>query len=254
MRNGLTLGCKILATTVLAAIISPVAQAVIIPVSADTEIMTDSGNINTVTAVSDLKNAGATGDMYVGYAGFNHPFKILLRFDLSSLPANVTITSATLHMTPEQHSVTPLNLNLHRLLVSWVEGDGLYNFSPYGTSGATYIRRDKSGTDTWTTPGAASDGNDRVAAASVSFTGNSSDPAVNVISDVSYWYANPAANFGWVMETPDANIGAPYVAYFTKENGSNAAYLDVSYLVPEPASVGLLLLGSALMLRRKKAG
>src|SRR6187200_1293578 len=97
------------------------AQAAIIPVSADTEIYTQGDEI---TNAFGNGNAGATVDMYAGFAGFNRPFKILLRFDLSSIPADQVITSATLHLTPE--SATSINFNLHRLLVSWEEGNGIY--------------------------------------------------------------------------------------------------------------------------------
>lgn len=253
MRIGYTYGRISLVTAVLAAVLSPATvRGAIIPITADAEIMTSSSNIYNSNTASN-NNTGAEVDMYVGYAGYTLPFKVLLRFDLSSIPANMTITSATLHMTPKASHSSP-NLELHRLLVSWIEGDGLYNLPSYGTYGATYLSRDKSGSNVWTTPGAASDGNDRVAAASASFVGSVFDPAVNVLSDVSYWYANPSANFGWVLETPDANVGAPYIVFHTKEQGTAAPYLDVTYaLIPEPASAGLLLLGGLVLMRRKTA-
>ncbi|MCC7193324.1 MAG: DNRLRE domain-containing protein [Phycisphaeraceae bacterium] len=251
MRIGYTYGRMSLITAAMAAVLFPAAvRAAIIPVTADAEIMTSSSNIYNSNTASN-NNTGAQVDMYIGYAGYNKPFKGLLRFDLSSIPANMTITSATLHMKPIGNSNSP-TLELHRLLVSWVEGNGLYNQSPYGTSGATYLSRDKSGSNTWTTPGAASDGNDRVAAASVSFNGSLSDPALNVLSDVSYWYANPSANFGWVLETPGTS---GFTQFRTKENPSSpTTYLDVTYeLIPEPASAGLLLLGGMVLMRRKTA-
>ena len=51
-----------------------------------------------------------------------------------------------------------MNADLHRLLVSWVEGDGLYGSGGTGTTGATWFSRDKSGSDVWTTPGSAAMG------------------------------------------------------------------------------------------------
>jgi len=230
----------------------PAAQAAIIPVVADTEIYTQGDEI---TNGYGNGNAGATVDMYAGYAGFTRPFKILMRFDFSSIPADQVITSATLHLTPE--FATSITLDLHRLLVSWDEGNGNYGPTNSGTTGATWFSRNKNGSipwdgsNPWTAAGASGNGTDRDASA-ISFLANNTDPAVNVLSDVAYWYANPAANFGWVLDTQD---GTGYVAYYTKENGNPARdpYIDVTYApIPEPASLALLALGATTMLRRRQ--
>ena len=51
------------------------AEAAIIPISADTEIETNSSNPSDTYGTG---NSGVEVDMYAGYAGFNAPFKILL--------------------------------------------------------------------------------------------------------------------------------------------------------------------------------
>ena len=63
----------------------------------------------------------------------------LLRFDLSSIPAQATITSATLELWLEQNSFDPVAISAHRVTAAWNEATATWNERDAGVP--------------WTTPG-----------------------------------------------------------------------------------------------------
>ena len=76
-----------------------------------------------------------------------------------------------------------------------------------------------------------------------------------LVDDVTYWQANPAANFGFILISQDEAALGSARRFGSKEQPGGAiapAQLLVTYsLVPEPAVAGLWLLGLAgLALRR----
>lgn len=135
-----------------------------------------------------------------------HRYRTLIQFDLSALPANAGILSATFEVNCAQ--VFPLNqypivVDLHKMLVSWDEGN------QSGSYGDASWNERKPGTS-WGTPGGQS-GVDYDATVVASFTANSS--AIlnqwldwDVTDLVINWEADPSSNYGMMMKISDEHL------------------------------------------------
>jgi hypothetical protein len=85
--------------------------------------------------------------------------------------------------------------------------------------------------------------------ASASIDGINKWVAFDVTSTVEGWLVNPSTNFGFVISQPSAVLnGGPVVAVYDSASGGNHPAL----IVPEPASMGLLAVGAAALLARRR--
>ena len=156
-------------------------------------------------------NKGTQTDVRVGdrIISGNSALRSVLKFNLSSIPSEATVTLVTLslyeHNASDTSGVGMWATNLHRLLEDWVEAEVTWN--SYSTGNG------------WATAGADSDGNDRDAdiSATVTLDGDDADDFVHwtgsTLTDdvqkiVDGTYAN---NYGWLLEAPTAeSTGASY--------------------------------------------
>ncbi len=199
-------------------------------------------------------NRGSQPEMYLGDAGTggSASTKPIFQFSLANIPAGQTIVSATLRL--DLTGTTQLSATGHRVLVSWLEGDGATGLNS-GTFGVTWDRRDKAGSlANWNGPGATGVGTDRAAS---SFTLNAGDVTSgialkDVTSDVQGWYSGSFSNFGWLLDTPFAS--GQFTRYLARENPGSASdpQLIITY-IPEP-SIALLLGFTGLLLWRRRRG
>lgn len=88
------------------------------------------------TLYEDSTKANSLGTrLFVGHTGeqFNSSRRALLQFDLSSVPAGATITSAELVLYCDKSPMTPVNLNigLHLVNASWGIGTSVVRTRPY---------------------------------------------------------------------------------------------------------------------------
>jgi hypothetical protein len=201
----------------------------------------------------------------------------LAQFSLAGIPAGQVINSATLQFEIVDYGnyfTGGQSLNMHRLLVSWLEGNGTGSGSvppQDGTSGATWLSRDKGGSlSNWATSGAKGNGTDRVAVANHNISAaNVTDVpltsvgigfgdivTVDVTADVQAWYSTPASNFGWLLE-PNSTTPSGYVGFASNDHLTRAKpTLVVQYsAIPEPSACLLLGcggLGLAILRTRDK--
>ena len=149
------------------------------------------GNVGTSTFLQLGDNSGNPDK--------NRP---LIKFDVSSIDSGDTVSSATLSLfefgaNNENGGPASWDAEMRRLLENWVEGEATWNIYSTGNN--------------WTTAGADSDANDRVAGTSatlgldptaasafVDWTGATLDDDVQKFVDGTY------SNFGWVIEAPTA--------------------------------------------------
>src|SRR5262245_50802545 len=175
-----------------------------------------------------------------------------MMFDLSSIPAGSTITSATLSLSVTQVSnTTPGAVELHRVLADW--GEGTSNSGPSGGSGApaaagdaTWLHRFFSGT-LWANPGG-----DFAGAASgstmVGDIGVYSWSGAGLVSDVQSWLNTPSGNFGWLMLGTESAVSSAK-RMGSRENTDPAVrpQLTIEYAVPSPGTLLAAAAGSLIL-------
>jgi len=167
------------------------------PVKDNTLYETENGNLSNGTGTR----------LFIGKTGENAKFRkrrAVLQFDLSDIPPNSTINSATFEVTV---SNTPpdgfsFDAKLHLLLADWGEGQ-----SNGGGNGATAAANDATwqhrfyDTTNWNTAG-GDFFNSTSATAKFNVNVNevvtfSSDPGL--VADVQLWLDTPTMNFGWIL-------------------------------------------------------
>jgi glucose/arabinose dehydrogenase len=195
-----------------------------------------------INSGSPNNNAGSTDWFDAGRDGVGGIRRGLIRFDLSSIPAGSTVTSATLQLTVVKvPSSGPVNstFDLFRLQAAWNEGSkGGNNGTNASTGEATWNARMQD-TANWTSPGAKSDA---VATASASTAVSSTNNAryywsgAGMVADVQYWLDNPPENFGWLLTSQDESSSRSVRGFASRESGASAGVLVVNYTTPPPNS------------------
>jgi hypothetical protein len=163
------------------------------------------------TLYQDSKGAlsNALGpNIFAGQTNFAGARRAVLKFDVTSIPAGSTITSATLTLTLTQGNTEADPQFLHRVLASWGEGTsdtGDDTLNPGGsgdfstTNDATWIHRFYSGT-TWTTPGGDFDPNFSAGTVVGDVDGPQNFSGAGLVADVQAWLNAPATNHGWLVK------------------------------------------------------
>jgi hypothetical protein len=154
------------------------------------------------TLYQDSKGAlsNALGpNIFAGQTNFAGARRAVLKFDVTSIPAGSTITSATLTLTLTQGNTEADPQFLHRVLASWGEGTsdtGDDTLNPGGsgdfstTNDATWIHRFYSGT-TWTTPGGDFDPNFSAGTVVGDVDGPQNFSGAGLVADVQAWLNAP---------------------------------------------------------------
>jgi uncharacterized repeat protein (TIGR01451 family) len=115
----------------------------------------------------------------------------LLRFDLSSLPSDAIVSSATLSLYVKGASGGALTINAHRVTQPWNEAQ------------VTWKARDKAAGQLWTTQGGDYDA--AVAASTVVDDTKNVWRSWSIGSLVAGWLSSPATNYGLILEAASSN-------------------------------------------------
>jgi glucose/arabinose dehydrogenase len=192
---------------------------------------------NTMFEGSNNSN-GAGQHLYVGLtgsAGGETRRRALMKFDVSSVPAGASLSSASVSLTITKQIAQDFTFNLHRMTADWGEGasnagePGGTGIAP-GTNDATWQHRFYSGT-LWSSPGA--EGSYISAPSASKLIGNWLSETVQtwtggtLLTDVQGWIATPANNYGWMIRGDDTEETTPYTAIrfgSRQYSQSNAAY------------------------------
>jgi hypothetical protein len=173
----------------------------------------------------------------IGAGGGGKRSRALIRFNTADIPADAAIiTSATLNVNVVKESGfgQPSTFDLHKVLQAWGEGN-----KNLGTRGSLASPGEASWNarqvpTAWSSPGAASPVDFAAAVSSSTFIADDiAYSFMDLISDVQFWIAHPAQNFGWILISEDE--ATPYTArrFGSREVGS-ASTLDVEY-IPRPS-------------------
>lgn len=195
-----------------------------------------------------------------GSRGGGMPRRGLMEFDLSTIPAGSTITSATLTMHVNWFRGGALNISLYPVLASWMEGMANAGGGEFGGGGGgsasgdgdvTWIHRWIGG-PLWNAPG----GDFAATAAAttpVSGAGFYQWSSAGMIANLQSWLDNPAQNFGWMMKAPETAVGN--AKRFDARESSVAEFrpkMVVTYTIPAPGPMSALIGLGALASRRRR--
>ncbi|GAB4420234.1 MAG: hypothetical protein OHK0039_33600 [Bacteroidia bacterium] len=181
-----------------------------------------------------LSNGSGTA-LFAGNTNNGDIRRALLQFDLSGIPANATITAASLTLTMNQTIAGATTMTLRKVDASWGEGGSVASGQQGGGASAqpgdaTWLHRSFA-TTLWTTPGG--DFSATVSAStSVAGNGNYTWTSAQLAADVQAWLASPATNFGWILL---GNEGAtPSAKRFVSREGAAASRpkLTITYTLP----------------------
>ncbi|GEM_PF-179428 len=187
-------------------------------------------------------NTGGTAGFTAGRDGALGVRRGLVQFDLSTIPAGSTITSAVLRLTVINVPGTPANstFDVFRLQNSWGEGNKSggspgNNGAPAATGEATWNSR-QHGVNAWTSPGALQD----AAASASAFTavtglGDYNWQGSVLLNDVQLWVNSPGQNFGWLLVSQSESTSRTAREFGSRELGS-AALLQIGYTAPAPVN------------------
>ncbi len=240
----------------------PLRWALLLPLLAPPASLADTLNLPPVAdtyIVSAAPDNNVGGETYFdsGTDGFGGIRRGLLRFDLSSLPSGVTITSAVVQLTvvkvPSGGGVDSV-VDLFRLTGAWGEGT---NVSPVGSSKgapaasgeATWNAREQNVAN-WTVPGATSDAAGTASASTpVSSLGLYSWSGQGLVNDLRYWQTNSAQNFGWLVRSESEGTFHTARGFGARE-GSAGGTLQVGYspAANRPGSLTIRRLGGNVVL------
>ncbi len=183
-------------------------------------------------------NSNGTGELFAGRIA-NGPGirRALVRFDLSPLPADALVSSASVKLQVTKVSGTTsgqFTFGLHRLTRDWGEGSssGIGQGAVAEAGEATWNDA-KFGEEEWTNPGGDFLVPDS-ASRSVGSLGSYTWQSEGLAADVRAWLEEPASNFGWILRgdeaVPSAKVFAPKHAGVPAQRPA----LTVEYRLPLP--------------------
>jgi len=203
---------SISSSTASLTVIDPRIATVILDASLDTSIHASGVNPQGVTTILAGTRRNGTTD------------RGLLRFDLSRIPSDVVLHSASvrLHCVRDPRFAANSNFGLYRMLTSW---DATATWAqrmigepwgaPGGMSGTDYA--DQSSTSTFVV------GNGHYAFAQ----------SAQAVTDVEHWRRNPDINFGWLLKTEsEGALGT--ARHFGSMESASPPQLVIEYVPANP--------------------
>jgi alpha-tubulin suppressor-like RCC1 family protein len=195
-------------------------------------VVSDSGIFQELATQNGGKNLG----LPVGMTNGGGERRSLLKFDLSSIPSNATVTGVTLTLTATKvHNTTPVAVYL--LSKDWAEGAAVGPKSGVGGKGLAAATTDhvvtwshaKYNTNPWATPGGDATG-PSTASFNVAATGAVARSDSGLLADVRGWVTTPSSNFGWLLKS--STTAAQTAVLFSSREGTNPPQLSVTYTTP----------------------
>lgn len=203
---------------------------------ADTVILTPSKDNTIYEDTLGQYSNGQGAYLYTGKTGTELLRRALIAFDFSSIPANATVTSATLTMRLSKRGPQiPGDISLRKALANW--GEGASDAGTPGGTGAEAAPGDATWIHTffdtafWTTPGGDFSSTPSASTA-VEALGDYTWSGSGLVADVQAWVSNSATNFGWAI-IGNESTPASAARFASRENSSSPPQLSVTF---QPAS------------------
>jgi hypothetical protein len=176
-------------------------------------------------------NNGGNTELHVNATTGTDRRTTLLKWDLSSIPSNATVSSASLSLNVTDAS--SLAFNLYNMRRTWVEGTGNRTASDTSANWNTY-----DGATSWGTVGAANTSSDRydtnlwsASTSSFSSTGSKTE-ALNAdgVAVVQGWVSGSLGNYGLIIQNYSGSTNdAVYFSSSETTTEANRPKLSVTY-------------------------
>jgi hypothetical protein len=157
----------------------------------------------------------------------------LLQFDISSIPAGSTVSSATLTLVlVSEIDTSDRVIGAHRGLVEWFEGSKNNAAPSAGENASVWGYRNSNGSVAWAGGAGGASGTEFAGTATDSKTittpGASYD--FNVLADVAAWVAGTATNYGWwLINTAEGATSQKNFASSDNATAGNRPRLVIEY-------------------------
>jgi hypothetical protein len=154
---------------------------------------------------------GVGSQFFVGKTSVGWRRRSVLKFDFSSIPSGSTINSVSLSLSLDRSHGGSMATTLHRVSASWGEGASNAGNASNG-AGAVAMPGDVTWHHRfypdvlWNTPGGDFDATSS-ASTTVSGANFYTWSSNTMKADVQNWLNNPAANFGWLLKSPETTNG-----------------------------------------------
>lgn len=233
----------------------------ILPEARAETVVLDASKDNTLFNSTTGSNSNGQGPLFAGRTGGQGPGpqRAVFAFDVAAaIPAGSTVTSVELTLNILQAGGGSGNdsYTLHRLEQDWGEGTSQVTGGA-GTAAtpgdATWIHTFFD-TDTWNNPGGDFESSPSAFKDIGIFGPETWGSTSEMVDDVQGWLNDPTGNFGWIL-IGDESVPVSSRQFASRESFMGGPQLAVTYLVPEPSSLGIalasLLCGFGRMSRRR---
>ncbi len=177
---------------------------------------------------NDLSNInfGSCFNLQIGFSN-NRIWRLLMKFDISSIPASATVKSA--YLTLYCYSLTggPVNVVAYKITRSWIEGNG-----SCGGSSNIYASWDyyNGAGNSWTNPGGDFDLTTQSDVTTVTTTGYYTIKLnTQMVQD---WISNPLTNYGLIIKSIDETSGSISNYDNTTTTNERRPKLTIYYTLP----------------------
>ncbi|MFT6810357.1 MAG: hypothetical protein ACJA01_003600, partial [Saprospiraceae bacterium] len=183
----------------------------------------------------DANGSNGAGDLFTGRTNQPSNRRTLIQFDLSAIPTNVTIVSATMTLTGSKQSTS--SIDLHRLAADWGEGTttgtgtGGGQASDAQTNDATWSHGFFNNT-AWTNSG-GDFADESSANAGISNNNIGSWSGDLMVQDIQMWNDGNAENFGWILIGDETTSGSAVRMVSKEGNSAEAPALQIVYTAGE---------------------
>ncbi len=200
--------------------------------------MTFSANKDATIFSENQSGSNGAGSLFAGRTNQGNLRRALIRFDISGIPSDATVTSAEFSVRGNRQSGT---VNVHRLNADWGEGStsgqGNGGGQPSnGQNGDATWSSSMLGSSTWN-----SSGGDFVAqsrgSANVSSGSRATWSSNSIVGDVPDWVDGSTDNFGWILIGNESSNNTS-VRMNSRSSGANGPMLEVTYMVADACNVG----------------
>src|SRR3989454_658745 len=168
-------------------------------------------------------NFGTATTIQVASQSGSQNKRILVKFDLSSIPANATINSANLTLFMTTAPSNNRTYNAHRMTRDWTESQVTWNIAQTGTNSTT----------------AGGDYNGTATTSTTTATTNNVSLTWNIQADVQAW-VNGTSNYGTLIKDGTESSATARTATFASEENATSAnrpQLVIDYTAPFTATL-----------------